>query len=70
MEELMSDVGEAVEGAIAFIVGGFMLLLIGSAVESSSILYNLSTYGLLMILLGTVLAVVLVVTLVRGLFRK
>jgi hypothetical protein len=70
MEELMSDVGEAVEGAIAFIVGGFMLLLIGSAVDSSSILYNLSTYGLLMILLGTVLAVVLIVTLVRGLFGR
>jgi len=63
----MSDVIEAVEGAVAFIVGGFMLLLIGSAVDSSSILYDLSTFGLLMILLGIVLAVVVVAMLVGGL---
>jgi len=64
MEAQMSDAAEAVEGVIAFVVGGFMLLLIGSAVESSSVLYNLSTYGLLMILLGVVLAVGLVATLI------
>ncbi|RLM33153.1 hypothetical protein [Haloarcula sp. Atlit-120R] len=63
----MSDAGEAVEGAIAFIVGGFMLLLIGSAVESSSLLYNFSTFGLVMILLGIVLAVALVASLIGGL---
>jgi hypothetical protein len=62
----MSDAGEAVEGAIAFIVGGFMLLLIGSAVGSSSVLYNLSTFGVLMILLGVVLAVALVASLIGG----
>lgn len=66
----MSEVIEAVEGAIAFVVGGFMLLLIGSAVESSSILYNLSTFGLLMILLGIVLAVGVVIALFRGLFGR
>lgn len=60
----MSDVGEAVEGAIAFIVGGFMLVMIGSAVDSSSLLYNLSTFGLLMILLGAVIAVGLVAMLI------
>ncbi|WP_410766417.1 hypothetical protein [Haloferax sp. DFSO60] len=66
----MSDVIEAVEGAIAFIIGGFMLLLIGSAIESSSILYNLSSYGLFMILLGIVLAVGVVATLFGGLFGR
>ncbi|QIO25551.1 hypothetical protein [Haloarcula sp. JP-L23] len=62
----MTDAAEAVEGVIAFIVGGFMLLLIGSAVDSSSLLYNLSTFGLLMILLGIVLAVGLVAALIGG----
>ncbi|NHN42199.1 hypothetical protein G9C85_11260 [Halorubellus sp. JP-L1] len=60
----MSNIVEGVEGVIAFVVSGFILILMGSAVESSSVLYNLSTFGLFMILLGAVLAVGIVATII------
>ncbi|WP_323674759.1 hypothetical protein [Halorubellus sp. PRR65] len=61
----MSNIVEGVEGIIAFVVSGFILILMGSAVESSSVLYNLSTFGLFMILLGAVLAVGMVATILE-----
>jgi hypothetical protein len=65
-----SDVTEAVEAAITFTVGGFTLLLIGSAVESSSIPYNLSVFSLFTIRLGIVRAIGLVATISGGLLRR
>lgn len=66
----MSDLSEGVEGVIAFITGGFVLVMIGSAVESSSMIYDIGTYGLLMILLGIVLAVAIIATVIGGLFGR
>lgn len=66
----MSDVGEGIEGVLAFIIGGFVLVMIGSAVESSSMLYHIGTYGLLMILLGIVLAVGIVAAVIGGLLGR
>ena len=65
-----SDVGEGIEGVLAFIIGGFVLVMIGSAVESSSMLYDIGTYGLLMILLGIVLAVGIVAAVIGGLLGR
>lgn len=62
----MSNLGDGVEGVIAFLTSGFVLLMIGSAVESSSMLYNIGTYGLLMILFGIVLAVGIIATAIGG----
>jgi len=56
----MSDAGEAVEGIVALVAGGFVLLLIGSSVDSGSVLYDISLVGMLMVLLAIVLAVALV----------
>lgn len=66
----MSDVGEGIEGVLAFIIGGFVLVMIGSAVESSSMLYDIGTYGLLMILLGIVLAVGIIAAVIGGLLGR
>ena len=66
----MSNVGDGVEGVIAFITSGVVLLMIGSAVESSSMLYNIGTYGLLMILFGIVLAVGIVAAVVGEVFGR
>jgi len=61
----MSDAGEAVEGIVALVAGGFVLLLIGSSVDSGSVLYDISLVGMLMLLLAIVLAVALVAGLLR-----
>ncbi|MFD1643952.1 hypothetical protein [Halohasta litorea] len=66
----MSDVGDGVEGVFAFIIGGFVLVMIGSAIESSSMLYDIGNYGLLMILLGVVLAVGVIATVIGGLLGR
>jgi len=60
----MSSAGDGVEGVIAFLTSGFVLVMIGSNVEASSMLYDIGTYGLLMILLGIVLAVGIVAAVV------
>lgn len=59
----MTDVAEAIEGVVALVFGGFILLLIGSAVESSSVLYDISVVGAFMILLAIVLGVAVAATL-------
>jgi hypothetical protein len=59
----MTDVAEAIEGVVALVFGGFILLLIGSAVESSSVLYDISVVGAIMILLAIVLGVAVAATL-------
>lgn len=66
----MTDVAEAIEGVIALVVGGFVLLLIGSAVESSSVLYDISIVGAFMILLAIVLIVAVAAALIGGLVGR
>ena len=66
----MSNAVDGVEGVLAFITSGFVLLMIGSAVESSSMLYDIGTYGLLMILFGIVLAVGIVAGVVGDVFGR
>ncbi|WP_211195004.1 hypothetical protein [Halorhabdus amylolytica] len=63
----MSDVAEGIEGVIALIVGGFVLLLMGSSVQSSSVIHNLNIFGIFLILLGVVFAIALVAAFIGGL---
>jgi hypothetical protein len=60
----MSEFVEAVEGIIALVAGGFVLILIGSAAEASSNPLDVGTVGILMILLGVVLAIAIVAALI------
>lgn len=53
----MTEVAEAIEGIVALIAGGFVLVLIGSAVEASPTLLDLDTLGIIMMLLGIVVAI-------------
>lgn len=67
----MTDVSEAVEGIVALVASGFVLLLIGSGIESSTnIGYDIDVLGALMILLAIVLTVALVATLIGELVGR
>jgi len=55
----MTEIGEAVEGIVALIVGGYFVILIGSSLKSTGTV-NLTSWGVLFILVGFVLAIALV----------
>lgn len=65
----MTDVGEAIEGVVALVMGGFILLLVGSSLEST-VNYDLSLWGGLLILSGVILAIAVVATIIGGLIGR
>ncbi|UWG49172.1 hypothetical protein HSRCO_3031 (plasmid) [Halanaeroarchaeum sp. HSR-CO] len=65
----MSDAWEAVEGVVALVTAGFILIVMGSSLEPT-VSNNLNAFGVLMILLGIVLAVALVATIIGTLASR
>ena len=55
----MSDWGEAAEGALALVCGGFIFLLFGSALETTGMI-NLTLWGFIYIVVGALTIVTLV----------
>ncbi|CQH65432.1 uncharacterized protein HHUB_6120 (plasmid) [Halobacterium hubeiense] len=65
----MSEISEGIEGVIALVMGGFILLVIGSSLETT-VNYNLSMWGALLILLGVVLAIGIVAAIVGSIVGR
>ncbi|MCF2165368.1 hypothetical protein KVP04_00500 [Halobacterium salinarum] len=65
----MSEISEGIEGVIALVMGGFILLVIGSSLETT-VNYNLSMWGALLILLGVVLAIAIVAAIVGSIVGR
>lgn len=65
----MSEIGEAVEGVVAFVLAGFFLLMIATPLQSVTEM-NLGLFGIVLILLGVVLGVALLAKLLGGLIGR
>lgn len=55
----MGDMGDALEGAIALVCGGFIFLLFASAIPTGSPI-DFSFWGITYIVVGSLVAIVLV----------
>jgi len=65
----MSEIGEAVEGVVALILGGFFLLLIATPLQSVTQM-NLGLFGVVLMLLGLVMGAAIVAIVLGNLIGR